>query len=349
MMEVKVDVKSSRWKRRPEGSNWGEFGDDDQLGSVGRITPKKVLEGVAEVREGRTFCLSMPLHYPISSLVVARKPPRLRPVEMNGVSRVNFQFNADKPDIYSDDCVELDLQYSTQWDGLAHAGLLFDVEANGEPLPVYYNGYRAKIDVLGPSEMAGERDQSRAKKLGIEHFAVHGMQGRGVMIDLRAHLGDVRTRVSFDILQRILEADRVVVEPGDMVCFHTGFADIIMEADGRPDVEKLKRSCAVIDGSDKRLLDWITKTQISAIIADNFAVESLPKKSERDDGHCHGSTMPLHEHCLFKNGIPLAELWHLTPLANWLRQHQRFRFLLTAPPLRLEGAMGSPVTPVATV
>ena len=28
---------------------------------------------------------------------------------------------------------------------------------------------------------------------------------------------------------------------------------------------------------------------------------------------------------------------------------QRFRFLLAAPPLRLSGAVGSPVTPVATV
>jgi len=57
----------------------------------------------------------------------------------------------------------------------------------------------------------------------------------------------------------------------------------------------------------------------------------------------------LHEHCLFKLGIHLGELWHLTPLANWLRANQRSRFLLTAPPLRLPGAVGSPVAPIATV
>jgi hypothetical protein len=39
----------------------------------------------------------------------------------------------------------------------------------------------------------------------------------------------------------------------------------------------------------------------------------------------------------------------LSPLAQWLREHRRFRFLLTAPPLRLPGAVGSPLTPVATV
>jgi len=48
-------------------------------------------------------------------------------------------------------------------------------------------------------------------------------------------------------------------------------------------------------------------------------------------------------------GPLLGELWRLTPLANWLREHARSRFLLTAPPLRLPGAVGSPVTPIATV
>ena len=59
--------------------------------------------------------------------------------------------------------------------------------------------------------------------------------------------------------------------------------------------------------------------------------------------------LPLHEHCLFKNGIHLGELWFLGDLAAWLRKNGRNRFLLTAPPLNLPGAVGSPVTPVATV
>ena len=36
-------------------------------------------------------------------------------------------------------------------------------------------------------------------------------------------------------------------------------------------------------------------------------------------------------------------------LARWLRAHKRSRFLFTAPPLRLPGAVGSPATPIATV
>ena len=89
----------------------------------------------------------------------------------------------------------------------------------------------------------------------------------------------------------------------------------------------------------------ITDSGLSALIADNYAVEAYPA---RPGGACC-AILPLHEHCLFKLGLPLGELWHLTPLADWLRTNGRHRFLLTAPPLRLPGAVGSPATPIATV
>jgi hypothetical protein len=82
-----------------------------------------------------------------------------------------------------------------------------------------------------------------------------------------------------------------------------------------------------------------------ALIADNYAVETHPARP--GEGAC--ASLPLHEHCLFKLGVHLGELWHLTPLAHWLRVHRRHRFLLTAPPLRLPGAIGSPAAPIATV
>ena len=84
---------------------------------------------------------------------------------------------------------------------------------------------------------------------------------------------------------------------------------------------------------------------MAALIADNYAVEALPAGS--GSGNC--ATLPLHEHCLFKLGVNLGELWYLSELADWLSARQRYRFLLTAPPLRLPGAVGSPCTPVATV
>ena len=57
-------VVTKRWRRRPEGSNWGDFGDDDQRGRLNLLTPEKVRQGVAEAREGIVFCLSLPLDVP---------------------------------------------------------------------------------------------------------------------------------------------------------------------------------------------------------------------------------------------------------------------------------------------
>jgi kynurenine formamidase len=105
----------------------------------------------------------------------------------------------------------------------------------------------------------------------------------------------------------------------------------------------------VLDGYDKKLLEWIADTGVAAIAADNLAVERSSTLGVDPRMPHRGPALPLHEHCLFKLGIMLGELWYLTELAAWLRQNRRSRFLLTAPPLRLPGAAGSPVNPVATV
>ena len=55
---------NKRWTRRPEGSNWGDFGPDDELGRMGTITPQMRLAAIAEVKEGKAFALSLPLDLP---------------------------------------------------------------------------------------------------------------------------------------------------------------------------------------------------------------------------------------------------------------------------------------------
>ncbi len=144
---------------------------------------------------------------------------------------------------------------------------------------------------------------------------------------------------------RVLEQDKVDVEAGDMLCLWTGLDRMILRLQGRPDVS-IKAACAVLDGSDARLLHWITDTGVAAIAADNLAVEAVGQPRSADHT---GTTLPLHEHCLFKLGVHLGELWLLASIRRMLCQARRPRALLTAPTLRLAGAVGSPVTPVATV
>jgi kynurenine formamidase len=152
--------------------------------------------------------------------------------------------------------------------------------------------------------------------------------------------------VRLDTLQEIMAADNVIVEPGDMLLLHTGFATDILAMDRNPDPVKIFRMCTWLDARDHALLEWISDSQISALVADNYAVEGLLGKDRNPDRH---SFLPIHHLCLFKLGVPLGEMWYLHELAQWLRANNRSRFLLTAPPLRLPGIVGSPLTPVATV
>ena len=329
-----------RWTVRPAGSNWGDFGADDQIGRLNLITPKRRRAAVAEVREGIAFTLSLPLDHPKGEGIEPglRNPPRLSSTPIGHNHKVWPTVN----DIACNDAVTMTLQFSTQWDGLCHMGAMFDADGNGTPAACYYNGYRAHAHVIGSS--TGDITP-QAKKLGIETMAVTGVQGRGVLVDLFSVCGEERVAVGYDPFMRALEAQRVQPEAGDILCLYTGLGDLILNLGDQLTAARIHASCAALDGFDERLLRWIDESQIAAIAADNTGVENWTGNTDAPGG----IALPLHHLCLFKLGVPLGELWYLSELAAWLKLHQRNRFLLTAPPLRLPGAVGSPVTPVATV
>ncbi|WP_026350180.1 cyclase family protein [Bordetella sp. FB-8] len=353
-----------RWKHAPPASHWGEFGPDDRLGRMNLVDRGKVLQGIAQVREGLTFCLSLPLDMPGGTQLNPRRLPTQRFSTLRDGKSVGAQGfcwsyaseNEALTDVVCDDVLLMNTQYSTQWDSLAHMGSRFDADGDGFPEAVFYNGFRAGEHVLAAAEdPAAVAEWARfpgpdAGALGIDNLARHGVQGRGVLIDLERHVGRTRHAVGYDELMRIIEADAVSIEPGDMVCLHTGFGDTLTAMNRQPDVARLHATGSGLDGNDQRLLDWIIDVRLACLICDNPAVELIQTVGFGGQGQpMRGPRLPLHEHCLFKNGIHLGELWWLTPLARWLRAHGRSQFLLTAPPLRLPGAAGSPLTPIATV
>jgi kynurenine formamidase len=347
---------AKRWVQRPPGSTWGDWGDDDELGRINLITPAKVLEGVREVQAGVTFCLSLPLDYPGGSVLHDRRqPPIVKPITDLAFKPDNFynviardSIDPSFIDVWGDDVVTMWMQYSTQWDSLAHQGALFDADGDGVAEPVYYNGYRPGEDIIGPQPDAkgdGSGSLSVAKHLGLEHMAAHGTQGRGVLVDVAHHLDNSSDYqpVNLKILKEMMAADGVVVEPGDMLLINTGFSAQVLAWEGKPEPQ-IQAMYPYLDASDEALLEWISESQISALIADNYAVEGF--QPQNPEPH---TLLPIHHLCLFKLGVPLGELWHLQELATWLREHERSRFLLTAPPLRLPGTMGAPPVPIATV
>lgn len=138
----------------------------------------------------------------------------------------------------------------------------------------------------------------------------------GVLVDLGSRYGRERAIVGYDDLMGVLEEQRSPVEAGDFLCLYTGFADLILEMGKKPDRNALSFSCAVVDGRNERLLRWITDTAIVAICADNFALEAYPANLGQGETY---PDLPLHNHCLFKLGVHLGELWYFADLARWLR------------------------------
>lgn len=339
---------NQRWKIRPEGSNWGDFGEDDRYGRINLITPEKRLAAIKEVVTGITFCLSLPLDRPGGMVLNDhRKAPEFHQVFRHGHKVFNLEmekFDERILDVSSDEAVMLYNQYSTQWDALAHKGSQFDVDGQGFKKKIFYNGWQ-----IVDENNQGTQGELGAYNLSIANLAEKTVQGRGVMIDFQKHFGYERVYVNFSMLQEIFRKDHIVVEEGDIVCLNTGLGELIMNSPSSGPDPSIKTACAVLDGADPKILQWITDSGLVAIASDNLAIESSSTLGIRHDiGDC-GSMLPIHEHCLFKLGIHLGELWYLTDLAYYLKEHQRSRFLLTAPPLRLPGAAGSPVTPIATV
>ena len=74
--------------------------------------------------------------------------------------------------------------------------------------------------------------------------------------------------------------------------------------------------------------------------ADNLMVENPVSAVD-------GAILPMHMLCLRDMGLMLGEYWDLTALPPTARPTASTNSNLIAPPLRVTGAVGSPVNPIA--
>ena len=163
------------WKNRPPGSNWGEFGDGDQLGRLNLLTEETTLAAAREIRVGKRFCLSLPLDVPATNATNPRRlPPVLHPVVRDGQVAFNLpleRFDPGNTGVVSDDAVLLYNQHSSQWDALAHMGALFDADGDGVAEPVQYNGHRVvDADGLDRAAAGGDLPGPRRGVRGLQVF-----------------------------------------------------------------------------------------------------------------------------------------------------------------------------------
>ena len=272
-------------------------------------------EGTAaalEVREGRSFCLSLPLDRPGGNYHdLQRRAPRLQPMVRNGRVKYNLHANADHPDVFSDDAVLLYSQFSTHWDALAHVGSMFDADGDGgRGSALLQRLSRGRRDRGRRAGGGGRRSRDVLPvptALGIERMAEAGVQGRGVLVDLRRAFGDARRAVGYDDLMRTMRcAERGRRERGHPVPAH------------RPNRGAARARRAAGGALRSTICSVISTGATNACCSGSTtaAWRRLPRTTSPSKPCRRRAARPgrayerLHELCLFKLGIRAGELWY---------------------------------------
>ena len=202
-------MTNPRWKHRPPGSNWGDFGPDDQLGRLNLLTAKRCCRGSPKRSEGMVFCLSLPLDFPGGNVLnpagIRRNcgRPRDGTADLQLHSRRTTRVHRRRQRRPGDDVTAI-----------------FDAMGFARPCRRAVRRRRRRCRREGllqrlsrrrglrrpracDAGLADPNAKARPRRaLGIEHMAAFGVQGRGVMIDLRDHFGDDRKAVGYDELMR---------------------------------------------------------------------------------------------------------------------------------------------------
>ena len=201
-------------------------------------------------------------------------------------------------------------QVGTQFDGFAHQTI-----ENG-----LYNCF--KLDDIAT--------RTGFTKLGVEN--VGSLMTRGVLIDVAGLKGVDILPDTYEItpqdLQQALQRQNVSVQPGDAVIIHTGWGRLWAKENAR-----FMKSCP---GIGVAAAEWLVKQDPMLVGSDNFPVEVSPNPDPL-------ISAPVHQIMLVVNGIHLLENLKLDELAA----KRIYQFAFVMQPLKLKGATGSTVAPMA--
>jgi kynurenine formamidase len=177
-----------------------------------------------------------------------------------------------------------------------------------------------------------------AKKNGIEAVK-NGVVGRGILLDLPRHCGELWLENGFaigpELLDACAEAEGVAIESGDIVLVRTGMMTRCL-AEGN-----WEGYCGgPAPGLSVHCAGWLYEREVAAVCTDTWGIEVLPNETE----DCF---QPLHMISLRNTGVLFGEIFHMDALASACAEDLRYAFLFTAPPLPITGAVGSPINPLA--
>ena len=167
-------------------------------------------------------------------------------------------------------------------------------------------------------------------KLGIEH--VGSLMTRGVLIDVAALKGVEMLPDAYEItaddLQRALAREQLTLQPGDAVIINTGWGRL-WDADGA-------RYARGWPGIGVGAAEWLAGQNPMLVGADNLGVEVNPNPDKQ-------LSLPVHQIMLVVNGIHIVEALKLDELSA----AHVYEFAFVVQPLKIQGATGSTVAPIA--
>ena len=172
-------------------------------------------------------------------------------------------------------------------------------------------------------------------RLAITAFK-QGIVGRAVLMDIARLKGlnylEPGTPIYVEDLEAWERQSRTRVGAGDIVLIRTGRwarrAELGAWATGRGSA-----------GLHVSVVPWLKRRDV-AMLGSDYANDVLPSLVD-------GVTLPVHQLTLVALGMPLFDNLDLDAVAEQAARRKRWAFLLTAAPLAVETATGSPLNPLA--
>jgi len=300
-------------------SNWGKWGDDDEVGALNYLTADEVLRGVQHIKSGSVFTLQRLIGDPKGDPVW----PGRSPAERTQVLDESTWDGDDAPAFpgglhYADDKISAFLQGSTQYDALGH------VWYGGQ----LWNGYDARTTVGGMD------------KASVEPIAQRGVVGRGVLLDMARFRGkdmlDKAETFTHEDLMACAESQGITIEKHDILVIRTNFLQQFFEL-GEAFYEGFCEAGLVYS---PELVKWFQDMEIPNLVTDTIANEVTYDPN-------NGFALPLHCALMRNLGVTLTEICDLELLAASCAEDKQYTFLYAAAPLKVHQASGSPVNPLA--
>ena len=285
-----------------------EWGADDQIGAANRITDERTVASAQLVTQGASHPLGivitpgMPAYPPRFTQLQVLQPEHPYSVTTNALG---WEASAN------DDLVQMWLGTGPQLDVLGHLG-----EA-GE----FYNCNRGKAF----SKTTG------LTKLDISQ--IPPMVARGVLIDMAKHFGvehlGAGQPFSRTEVAAAMKAQGITIGEGDVVLFHTGWTDAMLQADPAT-------WGATIPGIDNVAARFLASFKPLAVGADTWGLGAVPPKP---------GDKVFYDHAILlkENGIYILETMNTGRLAS--EGVTEFMFVLGQ--ARLKGAVQMIINPVA--